>query len=147
MSRLPRWALASLGFALAGLAVAVYLTYTHFNEGALVCGVGDCQTVQGSEFATIAGIPIALLGLGLFGTLVALGVIRTRAPQAAEALTFAAFGFALAGVLYSAYLTYLEVAVIFAICQWCVVSAIATLGVCLAEGTGVARLLTGRDEE
>jgi uncharacterized membrane protein len=142
MSRLPRWALVSLGFAVAGFAVAIYLTYAHFNEGALVCGVGDCQTVQGSEFATIAGIPIALLGLGLFGALIGLGVLRARVPSAAETLTFAAFGLALAGVLYSAYLTYLEVAVIFAICQWCVVSAIATLGVCLAEGTGVFQLLS-----
>lgn len=146
MSRLPRWAVVSLGFALAGLAVSTYLTYAHVNKGALVCGVGDCQTVQGSEFATIAGIPLALLGLGLFGSLVALGLIRARLPRASEALTFAAFGLALAGVLYSAYLTYLEVAVIYAICQWCVVSAIATLGVCVAEGVGIGRLLTSVDE-
>jgi uncharacterized membrane protein len=145
MSALPRWALVSLGFALAGLAVSVYLMYTHFNAGALVCGVGDCQTVQGSEFATIAGIPVSLLGLGLFASLVVAGLIRARAPQRSEVLTVGAFGLALAGVLYSVYLTYLEVAVISAICQWCVVSAIATLGVCLAEGTGVIRLLNRVD--
>lgn len=143
MTGWPRWAAVSLAFALAGLGVAVYLTIAHFNRGALVCGVGDCQTVQSSDFAAIAGIPLALLGLGLFGALVLLGLARRHWPGRTELLTFLAFGVALAGVLYSAYLTYLEVAVIFAICQWCVVSAICTLGVCLAEGVGVARLLAG----
>lgn len=141
MTGRPRWPIVSFGFALAGLAVAGYLTFTRFNQDALVCGVGDCEAVQGSRFAAIAGIPIALLGLGLFVTLLLLGLARARAPRHTELITFVGFGLALAGAIYSAYLTYLEVAVIRAICQWCVVSAICTLGVCLAEGAGVAGLL------
>lgn len=54
MRRQAGWAAVSFGFALAGLAVAGYLTIVHFNQGALVCGVGDCQTVQSSRFAAIA---------------------------------------------------------------------------------------------
>lgn len=141
MTGWSRWPIVSLGFALAGLAVAGYLTFTRFNRGALVCGVGDCEAVQGSRFAEIAGVPISLLGLGLFGTLLVLGLARARAPRQTELITFVAFGVALAGAIYSAYLTYLEVAVIRAVCQWCVVSAVCTLGVCLAEGAGVAGLL------
>lgn len=136
-----RWPTVSFGFALAGLAVAGYLTIVHYNQGALVCGLGDCQTVQSSHFAAIAGIPIALLGLGLFATFLLLGLARARAPRHTELITFVAFGLALAGAIYSVYLTYLEVAVIRAICQWCVVSAVCTLGVCLAEGVGVTGLL------
>lgn len=139
--RMPGWAKVSGGLALVGMAVSIYLTYVHFDRGALVCGLGDCSTVQASQFATIAGIPIAVLGLGQFIVLLLLGVGRVRAPQRAELFTYLAFGIALAGTLYSAYLTYLEIAVIRAICQWCVVTALCVVGVCIAEGVGVARLL------
>lgn len=141
--RMPGWARVSAGLAVVGLAVSPYLTYVHFNQGALVCGLGDCSTVQSSQYAKIAGVPIALLGLGQFGALLLLGVGRIRVPRRTELFTYLAFGLALAGTLYSAYLTYLEIAVIRAICQWCVVSAICVLGVCLAEAVGVMRL--GRD--
>lgn len=140
LSRMPGWARVSAGLALVGVGVSIYLTYVHFDKGALVCGLGDCSTVQASQFATIAGVPIAILGLAQFVALLMLGVGRVRLPQRAELFTYLAFGIALAGTLYSAYLTYLEIAVIRAICQWCVVSAICILGVCLAEGVGLARL-------
>ncbi len=145
VGRMPGWARVSAALALVGVGVSIYLTYAHFNKGALVCGLGDCSTVQGSQFATIAGVPIAVLGLGQFVALLLLGVGRVRAPQRAELFTYLAFGLSLAGTLYSIYLTYLEIAVIRAICQWCVVSAICVVGICLAEGVGVMRL--ARDDE
>ena len=53
--------------ALAGLAVAGYLTWVHFDDAALVCVAGGgCETVQESEYAEIAGIPVAMLGLGAY---------------------------------------------------------------------------------
>ena len=59
--------------ALAGLAVAGYLTWVHFDDGALVCGAGGgCETVQESEYAEIAGIPVAVLGLGAYAVVLGL---------------------------------------------------------------------------
>jgi uncharacterized membrane protein len=140
MRRWLSWSSLSLTLAVLGSAVAAYLSVVHYNRGALVCGVGDCHTVQSSAFAELAGVPVALLGLGLFLSLVALGLLRRRGTNQATP-TIAAFAVALAGTIYSGYLTYLEVAVIGAVCQWCVISALCTFGVLVAEGVGVARVV------
>ena len=50
--------------ALAGVVVAGYLTWVHFDKAALVCVAGGgCETVQQSSYAEISGVPVALLGL------------------------------------------------------------------------------------
>ena len=54
--------------SLIGIVLAGYLTYAHVNTNALVCGLGDCQSVQASEFATIGPVPVALLGLGMYAS-------------------------------------------------------------------------------
>ena len=138
----PRWLMASAGLAIAGVGVSGYLTLIHYDEAALICGVGDCHTVQSSRYAEIAGIPIAILGALMYATVLALAAFRWRRPDSSAAtLTSVAFAVALSGVGYAAYLTWLEIAVIKAICQWCVVSAILTVGIFLAEGLGVWRSL------
>lgn len=109
--------LALAGVAIAGIAVASYLTYVHFEPEALVCtGGGGCERVQDSEYATTAGVPVALLGL-LFWVAVAalLAWDRPAARTAAGALTLAGLGFAV-------YLVALQLFVIDAICAWCMVN-------------------------
>jgi len=140
------WQLFSCTLALAGLAVAGYLTVVHFRGEGLVCGIGDCQAVQNSPYAEIAGLPIALLGSGMYLALIGLNVARWRWPRSSDMLTTVAFGLALAGTLYAAYLTYLEIWVIRAICQWCVVSALLTAGILGVETYGLNRVF-GRSEE
>ncbi len=120
-----------LALAIAGVAVAGYLSWVALDdEQEAVCsGVGDCGAVQSSEFSEIAGVPIAVLGLGMYLALLALVAARRwwralrggEAPQALAGLTFA---LALGGTLYSAYLTWLELFEIEAICVWCVGSAV-----------------------
>lgn len=133
--------------ALLGVAVATYLTVVHYDQGALVCGLGDCHTVQNSRYAEIGGIPVALLGLGMYLSVIGLGVLRWLRPERVPLLTMTAFTLVLAGVFYAAYLTYLEVAVIHAICQWCVTSALLTVGILLAEGIGIWRVSEGSVDE
>ena len=120
--------------ALAGIGVAGYLTYVHYAGIDPVCtgGGGGCHTVQASSYAELGGVPVALIGL--LGYL-ALGASLLVPGEAGRA---AAMGLALAGAGFSLYLTYLELFVIDAICQWCVASA--TLMVTLAVLT-TARLL------
>lgn len=131
----------SLALAIAGAGVAAYLTWTHYDDRVLLCGVGDCVTVQQSSYAQIGNVPIALLGLGMYVTIAALGLVRWWHPHRRVATTMGAFGIGLAGALYAAYLTYLELWVIDAICQWCVVSAAITLGIVVIEGTSLWREL------
>lgn len=133
--------------AILGVAIAAYLTIIHYDRGALVCGLGDCQTVQNSKYAEIVGIPVALLGLGMYLSVVGLGVLRRLRPERLPLLTMTAFTLVLAGAFYAAYLTYLEVAVIHAICEWCVTSALLTVGILLAEGIGIWRVSEGSIDE
>jgi uncharacterized membrane protein len=114
-----RLRLAAIVLALVGLGVAAYLTYVHYEGIEPVCGLGgDCEKVQTSEWADFAGIPVALLGLIGYATiLVTLFVPREEALIAGALVSLVGFGF-------SAYLTYRELFSIDAICPWCVSSAV-----------------------
>ena len=105
--------------ALLGLGVAGYLTYIHYQGIKPVCGLGgDCEKVQTSEWADLAGVPVALLGLiGYAAILATLFIEREEALIAGALIAFVGFGF-------SAYLTYRELFSIDAICPWCVSSAV-----------------------
>jgi uncharacterized membrane protein len=135
------WRAVSLILSVLGIGVAGYLVFVHYDRNALVCNVGNCERVQTSPYSEIAGIPIALFGLGMYLTLVGLSVARRLRPGMAMTLSTASFVIVLAGTVYAAYLTYLEIAVIKAICQWCVASAILTIGILAAEGYGVYQML------
>ena len=100
--------------ALAGVAVAGYLTWVHYDEGALVCVTGGgCETVQRSSYAEIVGIPVALLGLVGYAAILVL--ILWDAPYA----RLGAATLALVGLAFSAYLVVLQLFVIDATCVWC----------------------------
>jgi len=129
--------------SVAGIVLAGYLTWVHFDTDALVCGLGDCHTVQASEFATVGPAPVAVLGLGMYLAILACILAGRLRPALQFPATMVAFGIALAGSLYAAYLTWIEVAVIDAICQWCVVSAIVTVVLTLLLA---AELLRGLEE-
>jgi uncharacterized membrane protein len=132
--------------ALIATAIAGYLTLVHYRESLLVCsGVSDCQTVQNSKYAEMGGIPIALLGLILFAILLGLTIARLARPDIADALTAMIFVSAAGAVAFYAYLTWLELFVIDAICQWCVASALATLALLISESVMVRRVLLPDD--
>jgi uncharacterized membrane protein len=127
-----------LALCALGVAIAAYLTFVALNKNveAFCTGVGDCHRVQSSQYSRIADIPIAVLGLGMYAALLGLTIARrfdTRllgrpAPAIFGTWTFA---LALAGALYSAYLTYLELFIIDAICIWCVSSALLVTAIAL----------------
>lgn len=112
--------------ALTGLFVALYLTlYKMGVIGQLACSIGSCETVNTSRWAILAGLPVAAWGLGFYVTtlVVALMGIQDR-WAASRGISVALVAMSGWGVLFSAWLTYLELFVIHAICAWCVVSAI-----------------------
>jgi uncharacterized membrane protein len=100
--------------ALAGLAVAGYLTWVHFDDAALVCVAGGgCETVQQSEYAETAGIPVAMLGLGSYTAVLGLVIWDTSNARLGAAML------ALVGLVFSLYLLALQLFVIDAVCVWC----------------------------
>jgi uncharacterized membrane protein len=131
----------SLALAAGGIAVSAYLTLVHYRDDLLVCAVGGCHTVQKSPYAELYGIPVAILGLGMFVAVLLLGLLRRLRPEVAETTTLVIFGLALAGTVFTVYLTYLELFVIDAVCQWCVLTALLTWALLLVEGTLVWRSL------
>ncbi len=112
--------------AALGLAVSLYLWYVHISGTTALCvGVGGCETVNASRYAELGGIPVASLGAFTYLGLVLGWFIRGRLFKNNRAwLALAIFVVTLIGVLFSAYLTYLELFVIYAICPWCVTSAV-----------------------
>ena len=89
------------------------------------CSVGSCEKVNTSKWATFMGMPVAAWGVLWYVTMFALAVYSTAERHADSAsISLVLLAFAGIGFLFSAYLTYLELFVIYAICQWCVVSAI-----------------------
>jgi uncharacterized membrane protein len=118
--------LTSIGASLVGLVDSIYLTWIKLADQTAACSrIGDCESVNNSQYSEIAGIPIALLGAGAFLTILLLLVLENRLADQSANLRLAVFGLSLAGSLYSGYLTYLEIAVLRAICPFCVVSAIS----------------------
>ena len=107
--------------AIAGMGVAAYLTYTHYADQPIACaGMSGCEAVENSEYSTILDIPMGLLGMLFSAGLLALVVARVaRLPLAEEWASLAAFSLTLMGVAFSAYLTYIELFVLDAICIWC----------------------------
>jgi uncharacterized membrane protein len=117
--------------ALYGVVASAYLTWVHYSGTLALCiGVGGCETVQTSRYAEAGPLPVALVGLVGFIPMAALALWRLRVDAPDWTLT-ALFGLSLAGTLYVAYLTYLELFVIAAICPWCVSVALAAVGLFL----------------
>ena len=112
--------------ALVGLLISAYLAlYKLGYIGVIQCGVGGCDVVQGSRYAYFLGLPVALWGVGAYAVLLALALAGVRPRWARERwVALGLFATASVGVVFSAYLTYLEAAVIRAWCRWCVVSAV-----------------------
>jgi len=110
--------------SIVGLGISVYLASSHYGKKPIECGgLGECDYVNSSEYASVAGVPVSVLGVALYAALTLSAVLWSRAPTDERRLALY-WGLALSGAGYAAYLTYLELAVLHAICVWCVASAI-----------------------
>ena len=115
--------------SLVGFFVCFYLLAHHFGwTGPLVCGISDCETVQSSPYAKLGPIPVAGIGVAGYVALFVLSMVGSHPTHRdSKLLGGLLVAGAAVGVVFSAYLTYLEAAVIRAWCQWCIVSAILIL--------------------
>ena len=118
--------MAIAAIALVGLFVATYLwLYKIGVIGQLSCGVGGCEVVNTSKWATLLGQPVAIWGVGFYVAMFGLAVLGTTEKfEKDRRIAVAMVVMTGWGVLYSGWLTYLELAVIHAICRYCVVSAV-----------------------
>jgi uncharacterized membrane protein len=112
--------IAAAVLALAGIGVATYIAIAESGGGAPKClaGGSGCETVADSKYAHLAGVNVAVIGIVGYVLVLAAAIVPGDPGR------FGGFLTALIGFGFSLYLTYLELFVIDAICQWCVASAI-----------------------
>jgi uncharacterized membrane protein len=112
--------------ALIGILIALYLTlYKVGVIGDLSCTIGSCETVNTSRWATFLGLPVAAWGLGAYLVLFALALAGTADRYAGSLpISWLLVAISAWSVIFSGWLTYLELFVIHAICIWCVASAV-----------------------
>lgn len=121
--------------ALAGLAIASYLTSAHLRDVAPVCTTGGCEIVQQSRYSEVIGVPVAALGVGFYVAFLVLLLADARTLGAALAA---------AAALFAVYLLVVQLVVLEALCVWCVandvlVVVLAALTALRLSGRGLAR--------
>jgi uncharacterized membrane protein len=130
---------------LVGLGIALYLSVVALQGDVPYCGpLKGCEEVAVSDYARIAGIPVAVFGVGLSLTLLVLAIAWTRSNRAE--LLAAHYGLSLLGVIFEVYFTYVELFIIGAVCVWCAsygVSLVARFGVALMVWRRRAQFATG----
>jgi uncharacterized membrane protein len=116
-----KWSIPILAFG--GLAVAGYLVF----GGQVMCGPSEgCGPVQNSPYAKLFGvIPMSMFGFTGYIAILAAWLLLQYGPESMKKLgALSMWGFCVFGVLFSAYLTFLEPFVIGATCMWCITSAV-----------------------
>lgn len=126
MKPLPKTAnvLAVLIIAVAGIGVidATYLTAKYFSGGPIPCSLlNGCEKVTTSAYATLGGVPVALLGALFYLAMLSAAVLfrETGRPFYARLL----LGGGGIGFLFSLWLVGVQVFILDALCLYCLVSA------------------------
>ena len=119
----------AIAAAVLGIIDSIYLFIIKISNNKALCiqGVGDCWSVNTSIYSEVWGIPVSILGLLMYVAVMILWIMLPLNPFYKRFAPILNFGLSLVGVIFSAYLTYLEIAVIKAICPFCVLSAILIL--------------------
>lgn len=116
----------SVAFVIIGLLVSIYMTIYKLTLNDTMClGSGDCHTVNTSRYSEVNGIPVAVIGIAGYLAILATLFLETRYPFFKKNGTLFIFGMALTGFLFTVWLIYVELALINAICPFCVTSQIS----------------------
>jgi uncharacterized membrane protein len=132
MIAIPKWVtISSLVLALAGLAVAGYLTIAHYTSSSILAcsssGLVNCELVTTSAQSKFLGIPVALLGLIWFVgmTALCLPAAWSSTDRRVHQVRLLA---AVLGIGFVLWLIYAELIIIGAICLWCTVVHVIAFG-------------------
>jgi uncharacterized membrane protein len=120
--------------ALIGLFDAAYLALERIIGGTIVCPVGGgCETVQSSAYAILFGVPVAYIGVAGYAALLIAALLALNLDRiAGVALDAVLLALGSVALLAGIYFTYLQIAVIGAICFWCAVAALLDLAIWIA---------------
>ena len=112
---------------LAGLADALYLAVSRYVGSDLVCGlIEGCNAVAQSEHSVLFGVPLAYLGVGYYLAAFVAGIGLLSGGQIFNRYSKWIFLLTIFGGLFSIYFVYVQLALINAICVYCLISAVIT---------------------
>lgn len=115
-----------VALAILGLAVSIYMTVYKLTDNNNMClGSGDCSTVNSSRYASVYGIPVAAIGVAGYLAILGILLLEQRNDFLRQNASMFLFGLALAGFLFTVYLIYVEIALIHALCPFCITSQVA----------------------
>ncbi len=116
---------SSIALGILGLLVSIYMTIFKLTDNASMClGNGGCSVVNSSSYAEVSGVPVAVIGVGGYLAILAVLFMENRGKFFAQNSTMIVFGLSLVGFLFTLYLIYVELALIHALCPFCVTSQI-----------------------
>ena len=117
------------GLALAGALVSSASLYHHYGTSATsYCDIGEnfnCDIVNRSTYSTVAGIPVALIGVAGYLAVLALASVCRNRDQTPAMLAIGSLG----GLGFALYLTYIEGFVLSAWCILCLSSLVLILSI------------------
>lgn len=115
----------SMGLALLGVLVSAYMTVYKLTDNQTMClGNGGCSVVNSSVYSEIYGIPVALIGVAGYLAILAVLFQHGRSNVLGKNGALFVFGLCLAGFLFTVYLVFVEIALIHALCPFCITSQI-----------------------
>lgn len=115
----------SIALAILGILVSIYMTVFKLTQNESMClGNGGCSIVNNSIYSEVYGIPVAVVGVAGYASILAALLAAGRSAFLRQNGVMIIFGLALAGFLFTLYLIYVEVALIHALCPFCITSQI-----------------------
>ena len=116
----------SVALVVVGLLVSIYMTiYKITGDKGMCLGSGDCSTVNASKYADVNGIPVAVFGMVGYAAILAVHYFENRNRFFKQNSTLMIFGMALTGFIFTVWLIYIEIALLKALCPFCVTSQVA----------------------
>ena len=123
---MDRWlSRISIGLAVLGVLVSAYMTIYKLTDNQSMClGNGGCSVVNSSIYSEVYGIPVAVIGMGGYGVILATLLLQGRWQFLQDNAIMLVFGLTLAGFVFTLYLIYVELALIHALCPFCITSQV-----------------------
>jgi uncharacterized membrane protein len=116
----------TIALTIIGLLVSIYMTiYKLFPDSNMCIGSGGCESVNSSRYSEVSGIPVAIFGIGGYVAILAVLLLEKRNRFIKENGSMLFFGLSITGFLFTVWLIYVEIALLKALCPFCLTSQVA----------------------
>ena len=116
----------AIALSILGLLVSIYMTiYKLFPDSNMCIGSGGCESVNSSRYSEVSGIPVAIFGIGGYVAILAVLLLEKRNRFIKENGSMLFFGLSITGFLFTVWLIYVEIALLKALCPFCLTSQVA----------------------